>query len=640
MNPLPAAVPVILPAGGGLGALAAAAAAAAGPPAAAAGAGAAPPAAPLIYIFDEVSDIYLPFNKEVFAELSSHLTQTNRAFVHDTLSLWVDSHPGVTAEKLHYRHFTRYMPLGTVAEATAKVAELAVTNNGRTIVGGAVGGGNLDVPGKDRAAFRLLVPSPEDAPVLVDSLMDFRAACVALTAGPGDASRSTSRSASPLPDMLNAESLSSAIADSLAASSANNQASEASSAVRRAPDLSATAVEDLGLGLYSTDRIPSVPRPLLKDHEPYPRAYSLMAHAIGFNGHSPHGLPKAVSMPFYSILSEQRTKLVADVKLTTVPLLLAAFMQYISALEAVALATRPQPRHQPLYCPVKHANQRLSYGMAFTSVAEVLQRDVLAYSQITPARLLECLASLQDELSDLQANVRCKADGTYDTVLWPSLQMSFKQWLAADKAAVRHAPSGAAASGSAASASSASATGTPGNGKAPKLQHTTTTTPQTGARVSAAPGPIPTEFGGIIYKSRKEAKAAAQAVGQTLPPSGNPPPSKKPRQQQQRQQQQYPQQQYPQQQYPQQPYQQQPYQQQPYQQQYPQPQYQPYPYPQYPQYPQYAPAAAPPPAPVAPPPQPPPPGVAAAGGAAARPMCFDWAKGNCARGPACRFAHQ
>ena len=69
MNPLPAAVPVILPAGGGLGALAAAAAAAVAPPAAAAGAGAAPPAAPLIYIFDEVSDIYLPFNKEVFAEL-------------------------------------------------------------------------------------------------------------------------------------------------------------------------------------------------------------------------------------------------------------------------------------------------------------------------------------------------------------------------------------------------------------------------------------------------------------------------------------------------------------------------------------------------------------------------------------------
>ena len=51
--------------------------------------------------------------------------------------------PGVTAEKLHYRHFVRYMPMGTVSEATAKVAELAVTNNGRTIIGGADGGGDL-----------------------------------------------------------------------------------------------------------------------------------------------------------------------------------------------------------------------------------------------------------------------------------------------------------------------------------------------------------------------------------------------------------------------------------------------------------------------------------------------------------------
>ena len=573
--------------------------------------------------------------------MSSHMTQTSQPFVHDVLSLWVDSHPGVTAAKLSYRHFVRYMPLGSVAEATAKVAELAVTNNGRTILGGLANGGDLVVPGKDKLAFRALVPSPEDAPVLADSLLDFRAACVALATGVDG----SSRPASPLPDVLNAESLSSAIADSLAASSANNQASEASSAVRRAPDLSATVVENLELGLYSAARIPPVPRPLLKDHEPYPRAYSIMAHAIGYNGQSPHGLPKAASIPFHSILSEQRTKLITDVKVATVPLLLASFLQYASALEAVALATRPQPRHQSLYCPVAHADQRLSHGVAFTSVIEVIQRDVLAYSQITPARLLECLAGLQDELADLQANVRCKADGTFDTVLWPSLQTSFKQWLAADKAAARHAPPGAAASGSAASASSASATGTPGNGKAPKLQHTTTTTPQTGARVSAAPGPIPTEFGGIIYKSRKEAKAAAQAVGQTLPPSGNPPPSKKPKQQLQRQQQQYPQQQYPQQQYQQQSYQQ--YQQQQYpQQQYPQQQYPQYPYPQYPQYqpyqpypPQYAPAA-PPPAPAAPPPQPPPPGVAAAGGVAPRPMCFDWAKGNCARGPACRFAHQ
>ena len=548
---------------------------------------------PIPYVFDEARDVYLPFDKDVFAEVSSHFSQTSQSFVHDLLTLWVDSHPGVTAPQLHFRHFLRYMPLGTVAEAIAIVGELVVTNNGRTIVGGGLGGANLDILAKDRLAFRALVPSPEDAPVLADSLLDFRAASVALTPGPADSSRSTS----PLPGApLDADMLSSAIADSLAASSANNQASESQSAIRRAPDLSAASIELLELELYRSDRSVPVPRPLMVDHQPYPRMYSIMAHSIGYNGHAPHGLPKSSTIPFHGILSEQRTKLVTDLKQPTVPLLLASFLQYTSALEAVAMATRPQPRHQPLYCPVKHADQRLSHGRAFTSVAEGVQRDVLAYAQITPSRLLECLLGMQDELSDLQANVRCKADGSFDSVLWPSLHTSFKQWLAADKAAARHAPSAAASSSSAASASAASAAGTPGGGKVPKAPYQPVTTPHTGPRNAPANGPIPTEFGGVLYRSRKEAKAAAQAVGSTLPPSGNPPPAKKPKTQPQRQQQQYQQQQY----------QQQPYQQQyqpPYQQPYQYPQYQPYP----PSYQQYPPGA-PPPAPAAPPPQPPPQG--------------------------------
>ena len=88
MNPLPPAIAALsaLPAGGcALGALAAAAAAVPlAPLAPAAGAAAAPPAAPNMYkyIFNEARDAYLPFNKDFFAELASHLTQTSQPFVH------------------------------------------------------------------------------------------------------------------------------------------------------------------------------------------------------------------------------------------------------------------------------------------------------------------------------------------------------------------------------------------------------------------------------------------------------------------------------------------------------------------------------------------------------------------------------
>ena len=157
------------------------------------------------------------------------------------------------------------------------------------------------------------------------------------------------------------DELTSAITSAFAHSQADTLASDVATATYRAPDVTRETYDRIIELVYSNSRIGSVTRPVLLDHFPYRRMVSIMAHALGHGGTSPFGLPKYETIPFHSLLSDSRMKLVTDVKTASCQLLLASYTQY-------ATAWRPQrstlPRRRRTCGPSRFKGVRLSAASA------------------------------------------------------------------------------------------------------------------------------------------------------------------------------------------------------------------------------------------------------------------------------------
>ena len=148
--------------------------------AAAPAAAAVPPAALAPFTFDPLADSCEPHNQELFAAVAAAFADTSVAFCMDFLELWSVTHPGVPPGKVGIRHIPRYLPLGTVGEALTCVTEMTKMNSdGHTIAGAGPMGADLTIPPLNLPGFQSLAPQQEDAHMVVDGLIDLRAACLA-----------------------------------------------------------------------------------------------------------------------------------------------------------------------------------------------------------------------------------------------------------------------------------------------------------------------------------------------------------------------------------------------------------------------------------------------------------------------------
>ena len=404
----------------------------------------------------------------------------------------------------------------------------------------------------------------------------------------------------------------------------------------RVTDLPETQVRTLTGILYSTARPGGFPPPVLATDQPGCRHISLMGSYLGCataTGKMPRpNVPRSHDVPYHKIYGENKQYRAGGLDLSKCNFQnqLTAMHQWLDSAEAVALSYPVPPAFAKLRTEGEDSPlPMLSGGLVYLGVRTSLAR-LAARFDLHPSQSAKLLLGIQDLVSE---EIETASTGTrqndynLDTGLWAVLSRR----LEAITTNIELEPEKYTRAASDGASPGASSSGAPaaGNGGA---SPTTTSNPQT------QPKPTHGFASNRAYKRSlrtDQSGGGSQAAGGV---SGGHIRKGKGRQGQSSNQQQQQQQQHPQQQ----------------QQAHPQ-------YPQYHQYqsPQYAPPQHYPYQPAYPSPphwaMPPAPGTTPQGGArppspagapgapvqgAAKPVCFDWQRGACTRGAACRFSHQ
>ena len=277
-------------------------------------------------------------------------------------------------------------------------------------------------------------------------------------------------------------------------------------------------------GLYDSTSDQSVAKPLIAEFKVSPR---LMSLTVAYLGHSaePFGVPMYDKTPFYKAEGNLGVAYIQDAPKASMSTLYGSLVAWLHAIEATARAVAPKGRYLTETSP---SDPRLSYGGVFSGLIDALTPLFHGLNPISLNVAWKLAKAMQDTVSTKFSQKTGRCNAALDVTIWPAVLELVKH--VSQNQVLGSAPErlGAGITGD---TTAKSFTPKPNQvQQSPQVQQSNPMQhPRQvrGGNVGGGGGTEqftkkPTFFNGQMYDTRAGAKRAAAAAGVRLPKVGGP----------------------------------------------------------------------------------------------------------------------